>query len=270
MSELKKQVEAILFASGKKVAYEELARICNVEISEIKNVLKELKEDFEKSDSALLLTEETDGWKLTVREKYLPTVQKLLPETELSKTILETLAVIAWKHPCMQSDVIKIRTNKAYDHIKELEELGFITKEKKGRSYLLKVTNKFREYFELPGHEDIKKVFKDVEEEFSEEKLGQLEVVEEKMAEAVPHKLGKMDVIDIPKKKEEPVLEVVEVPEEKKEEIKEEVSEEKQEKGDEEEETEESEGAPAEEASEEEMPEEAEGSEEEEKNDSGS
>ncbi len=213
MSELKKQVEAILFASGKKVAYEELARICNVQISEIKDALKELKEDFEKSESALLLTEETDGWKLTVREKYLSTVQKLLPETELSKTILETLAVIAWKHPVLQADVIKIRTNKAYDHIKELEELGFITKEKKGRSYQLKVSNKFREYFELPGHDDIKKMFKDVEGAFKDEKLNELEVVDE--PEITPHKFGKLDIIDVQKPKaEQPELEVVDVPQE--------------------------------------------------------
>ncbi len=253
MSELKNQIEAILFASGKKVTYEDLARICNVQISEIKAALKELKEDLEGSESALLLTEETDGWKLTVREKYLSTVQKLLPETELSKTILETLAVIAWKHPVLQADVIKIRTNKAYDHIKELEELGFITKEKKGRSYQLKVSTKFREYFELPGHDDIKKVFKDVEGTLKDEKLNELEVVDE--PEITPHKLGKMDIIDVQKPKEKlPELEVVDVPQE---EVKKEKIEVKEEG---EEETEE----PAEEESEE-VPAEKEESEEEEK-----
>jgi DNA-binding MarR family transcriptional regulator len=140
-------------------------------------------------------------------------VQKLLPETELSKTILETLAVIAWKHPVLQADVIKIRTNKAYDHIKELEELGFITKEKKGRSYLLKVSTKFREYFELPGHDDIKKMFKDVEGAVKDEKLNELEIVDE--PEITPHKLGKMEIIDVQKPKEKiPELEVVDVPQE--------------------------------------------------------
>ena len=259
MSELKNQIEAILFASGKKVTYEDLARICNVQISEIKSALKELKKDLEGSESALLLTEETDGWKLTVREKYLSTVQKLLPETELSKTILETLAVIAWKHPVLQADVIKIRTNKAYDHIKELEELGFITKEKKGRSYQLKVSTKFREYFELPGHDDIKKMFKDVEGAFKDEKLNELEVVDE--PEITPRKLGKMEIIDVQKPKEElPSLEVVDVPQEeaKKEkiEVKEEVEEET---------AEEAEGEKAVEETTEEAPVEKEESEEEEK-----
>lgn len=238
MSELKKQVEAILFASGKKVTYEELARICNTGISSIKEVLNELKNDLEKSDSALFLTEEADGWKLTVREKFLATVQKLLPETELSKTLLETLAVIAWKHPCLQSDVIKIRTNKAYDHIKELEELGFITKEKKGRSYLLKVTNKFREYFELPGHEDIKKVFKEVEEKYegveTGEKLNNLEVVEMPSEEKVEEEQRKIREVseEVEKSIEEGKGEVVE---EKREEPEEEAPEEAEEPAEEEE-----------------------------------
>ena len=187
MSELKNQIEAILFAAGKKVTYEELARLCNTDVSAVKNEVPLLKKDYEQRDSPLILAEEADGWKMTVREKYLSLVHKMLPETELSKSVLETLAVIAWKHPVLQSDVIKIRTNKAYEHIDELVERGFISKEKKGRSYLLRVTSKFNEYFELPNNEAIKKIFEDIQkhiqlekaEEKEEEHLGELEVYEE-------------------------------------------------------------------------------------------
>jgi len=190
VSELKNQVEAILFASGKKVTYEELARLCNTEISNVKAEVLELKKSYESRDSPIILTEESDGWKMTVREKYLSVVHKMLPETELSKSVLETLAVIAWKQPVLQSDVIKIRTNKAYDDIQELVERGFISKEKSGRSYLIKVTNKFREYFELPSKEAIKKIFKDIQEHLKQEeakengkdRLGKLEVYEEERA----------------------------------------------------------------------------------------
>jgi len=191
VSELKKQIEAILFAAGKKVTYEDLARLCNTDISAIKNEIQVLKKGYEEMDSPLILTEEADGWKMTVREKYLSLVHKMLPETELSKSVLETLAVIAWKHPVLQSEVIKIRTNKAYEHIEELVERGFISKEKKGRSYLLKVTPKFNEYFELPNNEAIKKVFEDIQkhikleetEQEEEEHLGKLEVFEEEPIE---------------------------------------------------------------------------------------
>ena len=225
MSELKNQIEAVLFASGKKVTYEELARLCNTDISAVKSEVQALKKEYEQRDSPLILTEEADGWKMTVREKYLSLVHKMLPETELSKSVLETLAVIAWKQPVLQSYVIKIRTNKAYEHIDELVERGFISKEKKGRSYLLKITQKFNEYFELPNNEAIKKVFEDIQkhikleekEEEGEEHLGKFEVYEEEAAEE--EKKPKLEFYDgkPQEAKEQPEEEVPEEPEEKEE-----------------------------------------------------
>ena len=217
MSELKNQVEAILFAAGKKVTYEDLARLGNADISSVKSEIQILKREYEERDSPLILAEEADGWKMTVREKYLSAVHKMLPDTEISKSVLETLAVIAWKQPVLQSEVIKIRTNKAYEHIEELVERGFISKEKKGRSYLLKVTQKFNEYFELPNKEAIKKIFEDIqkqmqlEQEGEEEKehLGKLEVFDE---EQPSEKKEKIRVYD---NKEEAGEEDVEESEEK-------------------------------------------------------
>jgi hypothetical protein len=56
-------------------------------------------------------------------------------------------------------------------------------------------------------------MFKDVEGAFKDEKLNELEVVDE--PEITPHRLGKMEIIDVQKPKEElPILEVVDVPQE--------------------------------------------------------
>ena len=87
MSELTKQIEAILFASGKKVTYEELARLCDTELNTVKSEINELKKEYDARESPIILTEESDGWKMTVREKYLSLVHKMLPETELSKSV---------------------------------------------------------------------------------------------------------------------------------------------------------------------------------------
>ena len=156
VEELKQKIEAILFAAGKTVPYEELARLARTSAEQLKAVLAELKSDYEAKGSALLLTADAIGAKLTVRERFLPIVHKLMPETELPKSVLETLAVITWKQPVLQSQIVKIRTNKAYDHIKLLEELGFVSKEKFGRSFMLRTTPRFAEYFELPSAEAAK------------------------------------------------------------------------------------------------------------------
>ncbi|MBU0667279.1 MAG: SMC-Scp complex subunit ScpB [Nanoarchaeota archaeon] len=178
MSDLKNEVEALLFSSGKAMSEVELATLTNNQKKNIIKAISELVDNYKNRDSALMVVSEGESWKLIVREKYMNLVVKIISDTELSKSVLETLSVIAWKSPVLQSEVIKIRTNKAYDHIKELVDRDFLIKEKEGRSYKLRVTEKFFEYFDVVGSKGIKEAFKDVKIPVKqEETLGNLEVV---------------------------------------------------------------------------------------------
>lgn len=159
---LKNKIEAILFSAGKKVNIEEIAKLANTSTSMAQQALNELKEEYKERGSSLILIDEGNAWKIIVKDEFLPIVKKIVAETELTKTIMETLAVIAFKYPIKQSDLIKIRTNKAYEHLKELEEMGYITRQKHGRTKLIKLTQKFFEYFDLP-EEKLKEQFKDFE-----------------------------------------------------------------------------------------------------------
>ena len=163
-SDLKKQLEAILFAAGRKMSVEELGRLCRTNAATIQQQMQELKSEYESKDSSLLLMDESDGWKLTVREQYASVVQKIVADTELTRTMIETLAVIAWKAPVLQSNVIKIRTNKAYDHIAALEKSGFIASEKHGRSQMIKLTERFFKYFDLKSQEEVRDKLKGLSE----------------------------------------------------------------------------------------------------------
>ena len=158
--DLKKQLEAVLFAAGRKMSVEELARLCRTTPVPVQQQLQELKAEYDGKDSSLLLMDESDGWKLTVKEQYAPVVQKIVAETELTRTMIETLAVIAWKAPVLQSNVVRIRTNKAYDHIAGLEKSGFISREKHGRSHMIKLTERFFKYFDVKTPEEVKEKFK--------------------------------------------------------------------------------------------------------------
>ncbi len=162
--DLKKQLEAALFAAGRKMPAEELARLCRTTPTVALQHLQQLKSEYDAKDSSLLLMDEPDGWKLTVKEQFSSVVQKIVPETELTKSAIETLAVIAWKAPVLQSNVIRIRTNKAYDHIAGLEESGFIAREKKGRSHLIKLTERFFKYFDVKTPEEVKEKFQGMAE----------------------------------------------------------------------------------------------------------
>jgi segregation and condensation protein B len=161
----KKQVEAILFSCGRKIEPEEIAGLAGVAPSVVRKALQELVQEYDARDSSLMLVEEGGAYKMTVREAYLGVVRKISPYMEFSKSIMETLAVVAWKQPILQSDVIRIRTNKAYDHIAELERLGFLAKEKHGRSFLLKLSQKFYDYFDLRNDVDVRNLFKTIKDD---------------------------------------------------------------------------------------------------------
>jgi len=131
----------------------------------------------------MMVLEEGTAWKMTVREGYLQTVRKITPYMEFSKTLMETLAVVAWKQPIMQSDVIKIRTNKAYEHIGELQEMGFLAKERHGRSFLLKLSQKFYDYFDLRDDVDVRNLFKHIKDVEPQKKMDEYNEAETDMPE---------------------------------------------------------------------------------------
>ncbi len=194
--ELKRMIEAILFAAGRKLELSELAKLCRRAESEIVSVLEEWSSQLDASSSPTMLVQDGSGWKLTVREKYAQVIKKVVTKTELPKGHMETLAVVAYKAPVLQSKVVKIRTNKAYDHLFQLEDSGFITREKSGRSKLIKLTPKFFEYFDIDPSK-LKQKFSssgDVEKaiEAKEKEIEQVGVDQRKLTE---ERLGKPQIV---------------------------------------------------------------------------
>ena len=147
------KVEAVLFAIGKEVTVERIANLCSLKEEEVKSILTALEVKYQELNLAYHLICKENGWKLTVKDKYLPVVSSIVSSTELEKPLMETLAVIAWRYPIVQSEIVKLRNASAYDHMKQLEEQGFIAKEKFGRTFKVKLTKKFFEYFDLPSEE---------------------------------------------------------------------------------------------------------------------
>ncbi|MBS3146322.1 SMC-Scp complex subunit ScpB [Candidatus Woesearchaeota archaeon] len=150
MEDLKNKIEAVLFTVARALTIEEIGRFTGVgSLGLIKDSLQQLKKEYDDKNSSLQITIDQEKWRLNIKKEYLYLTESLLSDAELSKPIQETLAVIAHKQPSLQSDVIKIRGVSAYDHIKILQEEGFITSEKSGRSRIIKITPKFYDYFNV-------------------------------------------------------------------------------------------------------------------------
>ncbi|MEM4239730.1 MAG: SMC-Scp complex subunit ScpB [Candidatus Woesearchaeota archaeon] len=211
MSELKNQVESLLFSAGKRLTIEELGRLCKEEnLDAIRVAVGLLKKELDDKQSSLMLVEEGGAYKLTVREKYIPMVKKVVTTPELPKSIMETLAVVAYKAPVLQSQVIKIRTNKAYRHLDEIEEMGYITREKKGRSKLIKLTPKFFDYFDVPP-DKLKEKFHNVAalEKAIEEKEKSIEQAQQAIIEAAKESKPQSEIVTNELPKLAPEIEVI-------------------------------------------------------------
>lgn len=165
----KKKVEAVLFAVGKEITTERISSLCSLDTKVVEKIVKDLIKEYDERDHSLKIVPKDNGWKFTVRDEYIPLVSSIVSSTELEQPIMETLAVIAWLYPVVQSEIIKLRGTKAYEHMKMLMEQGYVVKERFGRTYKLKLTKKFFNYFDLPSEEAKQAFLKQVPKEVLEE-----------------------------------------------------------------------------------------------------
>ncbi len=159
MQDIKHQVEAVLFTTGKFLTIEEIGNLANLSNEIVLQGINELIEDYKNRDTSLEIIPQGNKYKLNIKKEHMHLTTTLLKDTELDKPTQETLALIALKQPVLQSLIIKMRGNTAYEHIKNLHQLEFITSEKSGRTRLVKITQKFYDYFDIVEN-DLKEKFK--------------------------------------------------------------------------------------------------------------
>lgn len=151
MEQLKSRIEAVLFITARVVQIEEIAEILGEPAEQVEEALLELIMDYSAREGALEIDDE-NGYILQVKTEHLDIVEKLCP-VELKPAVLKTLTVIALKEPIRQSDLKELRGGDVYEHVAELVEKGMVskTRDKNGRSFNIKTTPKFAEYFKLKG-----------------------------------------------------------------------------------------------------------------------
>jgi len=148
---LKEKIEAVLFVTRSAMKVSQIAEVLGEDDEIVENALLELMFDYSSRESALEIDDE-NGYIIQVKSEYKEIVERLCP-VDLKPAVLKTLTVVALKQPIRQSALKDLRGSTAYEHVGELVEKGFIsrTRDKNGRSYNLRTTQKFSEYFKLKG-----------------------------------------------------------------------------------------------------------------------
>ncbi len=144
-------VEAALYVAGRPLDLKTLARVVRTRSKEkIRKLTRALVEDYKSHDTALEVLElDDERFVLQLKAEYTPQVRRLAVRPLLSKGPLKTLSYIAYRQPVLQPQVIDVRGHHAYSHLRELEDMGLISREKAGRTKMLRTTEFFADYFGL-------------------------------------------------------------------------------------------------------------------------
>ncbi len=143
-----KKLEAVFFVCGRFLNMQELISLTDLNPIILHELIKKLQEKYDNGDSAIEIIEKNEMWKMDVRPEFYGIINKVAGgRSEFSKAEQETLGIIAFKQPIKQSVIIKIRGNKAYEHIKKFLDLGLLKQKKAGHTQELSLSDDFYDYF---------------------------------------------------------------------------------------------------------------------------
>ena len=161
---MKKAVlEGLLFVVGEEgLTFDQIEDVLEIDEEESKNLLYELKHDYEDENRGLRIDFLGNRFKLTTKYEHREYYQKLLenPETNtLSQAALETLAIIAYNEPITRVQIDAMRGVCSTQIIRKLVAKGFIKEvgrsDLPGRPILYETTSEFLDYFGMASKDDL-------------------------------------------------------------------------------------------------------------------
>lgn len=168
MENLDNIIEAILFAVGREMAIDDMAKTLEVDEEEVKNSIERLKEKYNENKGVTLIR--VNGMvQLVTNNKYYDYVSKFVENTKrqnLSLSAQETLAIIAYNPKITKTEIENIRGVNSDFAVSRLLECGLIEEVARlnlpGRPAAYSVTNEFlrscgiEKIEDLPDYEKIK------------------------------------------------------------------------------------------------------------------
>ena len=163
---LKSVTEGILFVIGDEgITLKELSDTLGVSESEVKEILSNLRHDYESNERGLRISFLGNTFKLTTKSEHKMYYEKLVTDSKtftLSNASLEVLAIIAYNEPITRVKIDEIRGVSSSQIVRKLLARGFIKECGKdnsiGKPNLYKTTNEFLDYFGLATKEDLPKL----------------------------------------------------------------------------------------------------------------
>ena len=176
---LRHKIECMLFVAGDPVAIAELARVLDLSTPKTRTLLSEMEYSYRVEGRGVQLLVTHDTAQLVSNRDYIEEVKQLVNPDEtknVSQSLLETLAVIAYRQPVTRADVERVRGVRCDYAVTQLQKLGLIVevgrKDVVGHPTLFGTTDKFLRQFGIHAVDEMpnflhysQEIFEDSSEE---------------------------------------------------------------------------------------------------------
>lgn len=187
---LELQIESLIFISSEPLKTDDLIACLEghhkqkIEPTLVLESLEKIKSKYSAEDFAFELVEIAEGFQFLTKADFHPIIKTYLNQLNqkrLSRTALETLAIIAYKQPVSKPEIERIRGVNCDHTIQKLLEKELITIEGRGegagKPILYVTSEKFMNYFglksieQLPTIKEFNHSFNEVGEEIPIERM---------------------------------------------------------------------------------------------------
>jgi segregation and condensation protein B len=157
-------IESVLFAAGEPVALGDLAKTVGVSKAELKRTLAAMTERYAAAEGGrgLRLVVDNRTAQLVTDPAAADTLGRFLQEElrgKLSKSALETLAIVAYRGPATRPDIERIRGVQSAQPLRTLAIRGLITdvgrKSEPGRPILYDVTLELYKHLGIGSRDEL-------------------------------------------------------------------------------------------------------------------
>ena len=159
LDHLKTVLESLIFVADKPLTEKQLTQLARASVQEVRLAVAKLEQDYEGRGIELHLV--AGGYQFRSSAKSAPFVRELVAPkpVRISRALLETLAIIAYRQPVTRPEIDEIRGVDSGEALKSLAERNLVRilgrKDEPGRPLLYGTTAHFLEFFGLSSLRDL-------------------------------------------------------------------------------------------------------------------
>jgi segregation and condensation protein B len=165
---LQAQVEALLFAAGRPIAIQQLAKLAKAAPADVEASVQALTEEYKNTKRGLSVMRQDDKVQMVTSPEQGATIEQFVKEEftgPLSRAALETLAIIAYRGPIAKPEIDTIRGVNSAIMLRTLLIRGLVERRrstKDARTYAYTLSFDFVRHLgvsqasELPNYEELR------------------------------------------------------------------------------------------------------------------